>query len=160
MWSSNPNPVRTMKNPSAKVLGGGLVLALALLLPSLTGEAAPLPPPKKMTLPPTASFFLNRLQSILQENLDRFNRKPEERELIPYARYDYYYNCILCLRNHLDGGPRWKMDRPLTTEERRGLRDMLQRLERELKEGQANGTVGDEELPIARQRFRNKSTKK
>jgi hypothetical protein len=135
---------------------GIVLLGLANVFASPLGHAAPLPPPKKMSLPPTAEFCLKRAKLRMDEYLERFYAKPHERQLVPYAKYDYYYNCIECLRNHLDGGPRWKMDRPLTVEERRGLRDLLYRLERELKEGQANGTVGDEELHDVWHRIKNK----
>jgi hypothetical protein len=149
-----------MKNPSAKVLGGGLVLALALLLPSLTGESAPLPPPKKMTLPPTADQHLKMIESLTDKFITRFKNSTDEAVLIPNVRYTYYTELINCFQMHLNGGPRWKMDRPLTTEERRALRVWLYRLQRELKEGQANGTVGHEEFQDAWQRLRNNKTKK
>jgi hypothetical protein len=147
-----------MKNPSAKVLGGGLVLALALLLPAPTGEAAPLPPPKKMTLPPRIELILKNVKRHETALIQSLSRSEEESKLIPYARYDYYVDVKETLRTHLDGGPRYCLDRPLTTEERRGMRDLLYRLQREFEEGQANGSVGQESFAEAWRRF--KSTKK
>jgi hypothetical protein len=123
---------------------GIFVLGLTTLAPGPTGQAAPLPPPKKMTLPPPAEVHLNSLRRALDRKLERCKDKPEERGLSVNARYDFYSGSIECVQEYLDGRPQYPFGRPLTTEERRGLRDLLHRLQRELAEGQANGTVGHE----------------
>jgi hypothetical protein len=133
---------------------GILVLGLAIFAPGPTGHAAPLPPPKKMTLPPPAEVHLNSLRRALDRKLERCKDKPEERGLSVNARYDFYSGSIECVQEYLDGRPQYPFGRPLTIEERRGLRDLLHRLQRELAEGQANGTVGHETFTEAWRRHR------
>jgi hypothetical protein len=97
-----------------------------------------------MSLPPPTEVHLNSLKRTLNRNLERCNTKPEEREWAKNVRYDYYIESIECVQQYLEGRSHYPFERSLTTEERRGLRDLLYRLQREMAEGQANGTVGHE----------------
>jgi hypothetical protein len=139
---------------------GILVLGLAIVAPGPLGQAAPLPAPKKMTLPKTVSRYLASLQDYLEQKIKRLGRTPGESVFVVNAKFDYYNDAIICLLGHLESSSRWPLDGPLTTEERRGLRDLLYRLQREMAEGQANGTIGHESLNKAYQRHRDTQKKK
>jgi hypothetical protein len=102
------------------------------------------PRPSKMSLPPPTEVHLNALKRRMNSRLESYNSKPEEREWAKNVRYDYYLESIKCVQQYLEGRSHYPFERSLTTEERRGLRDLLYRLQREMAEGQANGTVGHE----------------
>jgi hypothetical protein len=139
---------------------GILVLGLAILAPGSMGQAAPLPPPKKMSLPAEVRTLIATNKRAADSLIARFTERNDEACLISNVRYDYYADMIYWIQQYINGGPRWKPEQPLTIEERRGLRDLLYRLQREMAEGQANGTVGHEKLSQAWRKHRDAQKKK
>ena len=149
-----------MNHPHHVMRVGILVLGLAILTPGPVRHAAPLPVPKKMAVPPEAERYIGNLKQSVDRQVVDLSRRKHEALQPKNALFEYYDNSIQCLRGVLAEDPPWKLDRPLTTEERRGLRDLLYRLQREMAEGQANGTVGHESLSQAWRRHREAQKKK